>query len=52
MDRYQIKTDKASRIKNGPNDWSEEARHIVNLVRRIVRVSVESARIAKNLPPP
>lgn len=51
MERYQIKTDRASGIKNDPNAWSEEPRYIVDLVKRIVRVSVESARIVKSLPP-
>jgi len=50
MERYRIKKDKTSGIKNDPNDWSEDARYIVDLVKRIVRVSVESARIVKNLP--
>ena len=51
MERYQIKPDKASGIKNDPNAWSEEPRYIVDLVKRIVHVSVESARIVKSLPP-
>jgi len=37
--------------KNDPNAWSEEPRYIVDLLKRIVRVSVESARIVKSLPP-
>jgi len=54
MERYQVTVDKASGIKNDPNDWCTEhasPRYIVDLVKRIVRVSVESARIVKNLPP-
>jgi predicted helicase len=51
MERYQLTTDKASGIKNDPNAWSEDPRYIVDLVKRIVRVSVESARIVKALPP-
>ncbi|MEF8723165.1 MAG: type ISP restriction/modification enzyme [Candidatus Accumulibacter delftensis] len=50
MERYQVTTDKASGIKNDPNDWSESPRYIVDLLKRIVRVSVESARIVKALP--
>jgi len=51
MERYRVTTDKESGIKNDPNAWSEEPRYIVDLVKRIVRVSVESARIVKSLPP-
>jgi predicted helicase len=51
MDRYKIDTDKASGIKNDPNTWSGDPRYIVDLVKRIVRVSVESAQIIKELPP-
>lgn len=50
MERYQVTTDKASGIKNDPNAWSENSRYIVDLLKRIVRVSVESARIVKALP--
>lgn len=53
MERYQVTVDKASGIKNDPNDWSSEhnnPRYIVDLIKRIVRVSVESARIVKALP--
>ena len=50
IDRYQVKTDKASGIVNDPNDWSDDPRYIVDLVARIVRVSIESADIIKMLP--
>lgn len=50
MERYAVTVDKASAIKNDPNAWSEDPRYIVGLVKRIVRVSVESARIVKGLP--
>jgi predicted helicase len=50
MERYAVTTDKASGIRNDPNDWSEDPRYIVDLVKRIVRVSIESARIVKALP--
>jgi predicted helicase len=51
MDRYQVKTDKESGIVNDPNGWSDDPRYVVDLVARIVRVSVESAEIVRNLPP-
>jgi predicted helicase len=50
MERYQVTVDKASGIKNDPNEWSEDPRYIVDLLKRIVRVSLESVRIVKALP--
>ncbi len=54
LERYQVTTDKDSGIANDPNDWCEEhgnLRYIIDLVKRVVRVSVETVRIVKNLPP-
>ncbi len=51
MDRYQVKTDKASGIVNDPNAWSKDPRYIVDLLARIVRVSVETVAIVDSLPP-
>lgn len=54
LERYQVKTDKASGIVNDPNDWSREVgdpRYILDLLRRIVTVSVETVRIVGALPP-
>jgi len=53
IDRYQVKTDKASGIVNDPNDWAREhndPRYIIDLVKRVTRVSVETVRIVKTLP--
>ncbi len=53
VERYQVKTDKASGIVNDPNDWAEEhgnPRYILDLIARIVTVSVETVRIVKSLP--
>ncbi|GAA1625265.1 DEAD/DEAH box helicase [Catellatospora bangladeshensis] len=54
VERYQVKTDKASGIVNDPNDWAAEAgdpRYIIDLLKRIVTVSVETVRIVNELPP-
>ena len=54
LERYQIKKDKASGIVNNPNDWGKEhgdPRYIVDLVKRITRVSVETVALVKSLPP-
>jgi predicted helicase len=45
MERYQVTTDKSSGIKNDPNEWSDDPRYIVDLLKRIVRVSMESVQI-------
>ena len=50
MDRYEVKVDKDSGIRNDPNLWSEDPRYIVDLVARIVRVSVETMKIVEGLP--
>ena len=54
IDRYQVKTDKPSGIVNDPNDWSREVgepRYILDLLARIVTVSVETMKIVDRLPP-
>jgi predicted helicase len=53
IDRYWVKTDKASRIVNDPNDWSREVgdpRYIIDLLARIVTVSIETMAIVDKLP--
>ncbi|WP_061546789.1 DEAD/DEAH box helicase [Cylindrospermopsis raciborskii] len=51
MERYKVTKDKDSGIVNNPNHWSEDPRYIVDLIKRIVRVSMETVRIVKELPP-
>jgi len=50
MDRYQITINKDSGIKNDPNDWSDDPRYILDLVKRVVRVSMETMKIVRKLP--
>jgi predicted helicase len=53
MERYQITVDKDSGIRNDPNDWAREhnqPRYILDLVKRIVRVSIETMKIVNALP--
>ncbi len=53
MERYAVTTDKDSGIVNDPNDWCDEQgnpRYIIDLVKRIVRVSIETMEIVKALP--
>ena len=54
LDRYRVKTDKASGIVNDPNDWGAEIgdpRYIIDLVKRVTTVSVETMAIVRALPP-
>ncbi|MBV9026659.1 MAG: DEAD/DEAH box helicase [Streptomycetaceae bacterium] len=51
IDRYQVKVDKASEITNDPNDWSDDPRYIIDLLKRIVTVSLETMKIVDALPP-
>lgn len=51
MERYAVTIDKESGIVNDPNDWSDDPRYIIDLVKRIVRVSIETNRIVASLPP-
>jgi len=54
IDRYWIRTDKASGIVNDPNDWSREVgnpRYILDLMARIVTVSLATMQIVDLLPP-
>ena len=53
IERYAVTTHKDSGVKNDPNDWCHEIdndRYIVDLVKRIVTLSVESVKIIDGLP--
>ncbi|ULL12297.1 helicase [Mycobacterium liflandii] len=52
IDRYQVKTDKASGIVNDPNDWCDEhddPRYIVDLIAKVTTVAVETMKIVDGL---
>ena len=53
IDRYQVKIDKASGIKNDPNDWGLEhnnPRYILDLILSVITVSVQTQEIINKLP--
>lgn len=53
IDRYQVRIDKASQIKNDPNDWAIEHNdptYILDLLLSIITVSIETMKIVKELP--
>lgn len=52
IDRYQVKTDKASGIVNDPNHWCDEhdnPRYIVEHIERVTTVAVETMKIVDTL---
>ncbi|WP_024794334.1 DEAD/DEAH box helicase [Tomitella biformata] len=52
IDRYQVKTDKPSGIINDPNDWCDEHEdptYIVNLIKRVATVAVETMEVVDAL---
>ncbi|MFD4421401.1 DEAD/DEAH box helicase [Agromyces sp. NPDC058484] len=53
LERYQVKTDKASGIVNDPNAWGDEhgePRYILDLIGRVTAVSVRTVEIVRGLP--
>lgn len=53
IDRYQVTTHKDSQITNDPNDYAREVgnpRYIVDLIKRVVTVSMRTNGIVANLP--
>lgn len=52
IDRYQVKTDKASGIVNDPNAWCDEyddPTYIVELIKRVTTVSVRTVDLISQL---
>ena len=49
VDQYRVKIDKRSGIVNDPNRV-DEPQSIVDLIRRVITVSLETVEIVKNLP--
>ncbi|MEV0868530.1 type ISP restriction/modification enzyme [Brachybacterium paraconglomeratum] len=53
MRQYQVTTDKASGIVNDPNQWGIEhgnPRYILDLLQKVITVSVRTVEITENLP--
>ena len=53
MERYAVTVHKDSGIRNDPNDWAAEhndEKYILNLLLRIITVSLETIKIVKALP--
>ena len=52
IDRYRVTRDRESGIVNDPNGWFDAPEDLVSAIRRVVHVSVETARIVAGLPAP
>ena len=53
MERYAVTIDKASQIKNDPNDWSkehEQPRYILDLLLSVIALSCQTVDIVNTLP--
>ncbi len=53
IERYAIKVDNASGIKNDPNDWAREHQqpdYILKLLLSVIDLSVKTVKIVKSLP--
>ena len=50
VDQYRVKVDKRSGIRNDPNR-SDEPQYIVDLIGRVITVSLRTMEIVNNLPP-
>ena len=54
VERCRVKVDKASHITNDYNNYGKEMgdeRYILNLILRVITVSLETVKIVKSLPP-
>ena len=51
MDRYAVRKDEKSGIINDSNEWSDNPRYIIDLLKRIVTVSMQTIEIVDALPP-
>ena len=49
IDQYRVKTDRRSGIVNNPNR-TDDPQYIVNLIGKVITVSLETVDIVKNLP--
>jgi predicted helicase len=55
MERYRVTVHRESGIRNDPNDWARETgrpRYILDLLLRVITVSLETMRIVRGLPVP
>ena len=49
VDQYRVKTDKRSGITSDPNAYSDDKQYVVNLVKRVVTISVDTVALVNQL---
>ena len=49
IDQYRVKTDRRSGIVSDPNAWSADEQYVVNLVARVITVSMATVKIVDGL---
>ncbi|MDO5297634.1 MAG: hypothetical protein Q4F00_13585 [bacterium] len=47
---YQVKTDKDSGITNDPNLYSDDPRYVVDLIKRVTYVALDTVKMVEALP--
>ena len=47
---YQVKTDKDSGIINDPNLYSSDPRYVVDVIKRVTYVAIETVKLVEALP--
>jgi predicted helicase len=53
VERYQVSVDKASNLRNDPNEWAEEAGnpgYVLDLLSKVVTVAIETQELLEGLP--
>ncbi len=50
MERYAITINPESKIINDPNQWSEDPRYILDLLLRLIQMSINTIKIVATLP--
>ena len=49
IDQYRVVTERNSDIVRAPNEYSDDSRYIINLLEKVITVSVETVRIVNEL---
>ena len=50
VDRWRIVVHKRSKIKNDPNAWFDQSQNAVDLIAKVTRAAVDSAKLINKLP--
>ena len=51
MDQYQIKTNNKTNLVDDPNLYTDDEKYILNLLLRVINVSVQTVDLVNSLPP-